>query len=228
MTPPRAAALRWMARIPGLVLAWGLLLAGPTAVLAQAAPAASAPDAARGAQAWPMCGTCHGTRGEGLPSVGAPALGGQTSAYIEGQLRAYRADQRGTHVDDVQGNRMRLLAKSIPTDALVADIAALVATLPPAASDHAVAGRATAGRKVYERHCAGCHGPAGQGLSALNAPRIAGLGDGYLLTQLQLFKAGHRGGPGVQAMAPAMAALRDERAMRDVIAWLATQTKRRP
>ena len=226
MTPLQAPALRWVGRL--LRLALMLWLAGPTLAQAQPAPAASAPDAARGAQAWPMCGTCHGNRGEGMPSVGAPALGGQTSAYIESQLRAYRADQRGTHVDDVQGNRMRLLAKSIPTDALVADIAALVATLPPAASDRAVAGRAKAGGKVYERHCASCHGPAGQGVSALNAPRIAGLGDHYVLTQLQLFKAGHRGGPGVQAMAPAMAALRDEQTMRDVIAWLATQARRNP
>lgn len=209
-------------------LVLSLLLLVPALAAAQPAPAASAPDAARGAPAWPMCGTCHGVRGEGMPSIGAPALGGQTAAYIDSQLRAYRADQRGLHPDDVQGNRMRLLAKTIPGDALVADIAAHVAALPPAGSDGAVPGRAATGRKVYERHCATCHGAQGQGVPAQNAPRIAGLGDRYLLTQMQLLKAGQRGGPAVQAMAPALVALRDERTMRDVIAWLASQARRTP
>lgn len=205
-----------------------VLLLLPLLSQAQPAPAASAPDAARGAVAWVMCGTCHGARGEGLPSVAAPALGGQTAAYIEQQLRAYRADQRGTHVDDIQGNRMRLLAKSIPGDALVADIAAHVATLPPAASDRAVRGRVAAGGRLYARHCAACHGPQGEGLPAQLAPRIAGLGDHYLLTQLQLFKTGRRGSGAGQPMTQAMAALDDERAWRDVVAWLATQTPSKP
>lgn len=209
-----------------LLLAGGLLL--PCWAGAQPAPAASAPDAARGAPAWAMCGTCHGVRGEGMPSVGAPALGGQTAAYVERQLRAFRADERGTHADDVQGNRMRYLAKTIPGDALVADIAAHVATLPAAAADGALAGRAAAGRKLYQRQCVACHGAQGQGLPDHQAPRIAGLGDQYVLTQLHLFRAGQRSGPATEPMAKAAAALRDERALRDVIAWLATQTRTPP
>ena len=175
-----------------------------------------------------MCGTCHGARGEGMPSVGAPALGGQAPAYIERQLRAYRADQRGTDADDVQGNRMRLLAKTIPAEALVADVAAHIGTLPPATADGAVKGRTAVGRAIYMRRCVACHGAQGQGLPEQQSPRIAGLGDRYLMTQLQLFKAGQRGTGAAQTMGEAAATLRDERAMRDVVAWLATQTRRNP
>ena len=212
--------------LPHLVIACGLLL--PAWAGAQPAPAASAPDAARGASAWPMCGTCHGAQGQGMPSVGAPALGGQTAAYVERQLLAFRADQRGTHADDVQGNRMRYLAKTIPGDALVADIAAHVATLPPSAADRALAGRAAVGRGLFQRHCVACHGAQGQGLPAQQAPRIAGLGDQYLLTQWHLFRAGQRNGPASEPMTKAAATLRNERAGRDVIAWLATQTRTPP
>lgn len=41
------------------------------------------------------CSGCHGPAGEGLPSAGFPALGGQHAGYTEGQLRAFRASGRG-------------------------------------------------------------------------------------------------------------------------------------
>lgn len=41
--------------------------------------------------------------------------------------------------------------------------------------------------------CAACHGVAGEGNSALGAPRLAGQQYEYLLQQLQSFKAGTRG-----------------------------------
>lgn len=193
---------------------------------AQPAAAASAPDAARGRQAYAMCATCHGARGEGQASIDAPALGGQLPAYVERQLKAYRAGLRGTHPDDVPGNRMRMLARSIPDEALIADLAAHIASLPAARSDGAVAGHAPAGRKLYQAQCAACHGPRGEGQAALYAPRLTGLGDQYTLLQLQHFKLDRRAAagnePGQQMTQLARAALRDERAMRDVVAYLAS------
>jgi cytochrome c553 len=41
----------------------------------------------------PPCAACHGPHGEGVGSV-TPPLVGQTQAYLEGQLRAFRSGQR--------------------------------------------------------------------------------------------------------------------------------------
>ena len=49
-----------------------------------------------------------------------------------------------------------------------------------------------AGRVLYGT-CAACHGPNGEGLEALNAPKIAGQQAWYTVRQLQNFKNGVRG-----------------------------------
>lgn len=199
------------------VAAWGQAPAGV---------AASAPDPARGRQAYAMCATCHGALGEGHAAIDAPALGGQLPSYIERQLKDYRAGLRGVHPDDVPGNRMRMLARSIPDEALIADLAAHIASLPAARSDRVVLGNTASGRKLYQAQCASCHGSRGEGLPALNAPRLAGLGDQYTLSQLQEFKLDRRAAPGnalgQQMTQLARATLKDERAMRDVVAYLSS------
>ncbi len=40
------------------------------------------------------CAACHGATGEGMPAAGYPALGGQHTAYVEAQLKAFRAAGR--------------------------------------------------------------------------------------------------------------------------------------
>lgn len=40
------------------------------------------------------CAACHGATGEGVDAAGFPALGGQHAAYIEAQLKAFRAAGR--------------------------------------------------------------------------------------------------------------------------------------
>lgn len=212
--------------IRGLSLA--LMLGSMPTVWAQPAPpaAASAPDVARGKHAYAMCATCHGERGEGQASIDVPALGGQLPSYVERQLRAYRAGLRGAHPDDVPGNRMRMLARSIPDEALIADLAAHIASLPAAPSDRAIAGHVPSGRRLYQAQCAACHGPGGEGQAVLNAPRLSGLGDQYVYSQLRHFKLDRRAAAGnetgQQMTQLARTTLRDERAMRDVVAYLAT------
>ena len=41
------------------------------------------------------CSGCHGPAGQGLPSAGFPALGGQHAGYTAAQLKAFRAAGRG-------------------------------------------------------------------------------------------------------------------------------------
>jgi len=74
--------------------------------------------------------------------------------------------------------------------------------------------------------CAACHGSEGQGIEALNAPKLAGQGGWYLRRQLENFKHGVRGTHeddvyGKQ-MAPMANALVDEAAIKNVVAHIQT------
>ncbi|MSQ91516.1 MAG: c-type cytochrome [Gammaproteobacteria bacterium] len=74
--------------------------------------------------------------------------------------------------------------------------------------------------------CMACHGPAGEGNQALNAPRIAGQSAWYLQRQLNNFRAGVRGAHeqdtfGAQMRAFA-AMLPDDTAIRNVAAHIAS------
>jgi cytochrome c oxidase subunit 2 len=83
----------------------------------------------------------------------------------------------------------------------------------------------TNGQKLYVT-CAACHGADGRGIQATNAPRLAGMSDWYLVTQLKNFKQGIRGahprdmyGPQMASMA---AILADDQATNDLVAYIST------
>ena len=74
--------------------------------------------------------------------------------------------------------------------------------------------------------CASCHGQQGQGNVALNAPRLGGMDEWYLESQLLKFKNGMRGTHtddvyGKQ-MVPMVATLTSASAVKDVSAYIAT------
>ena len=78
--------------------------------------------------------------------------------------------------------------------------------------------------KVLFATCAACHGANGEGMEALNAPRLAGQEEWYVIRQLTNFKNGIRGtNPkdvyGMQ-MAPMSQTLPNEQAMEDVAAYI--------
>ncbi|MBX2885777.1 MAG: c-type cytochrome [Granulosicoccus sp.] len=101
---------------------------------------------------------------------------------------------------------------------------AVVAVLMVSSSWVAAAGDPAKGKAFYAS-CAGCHGADGMGNAALNAPRLAGQLEGYLVTQLKNFKAGIRGTAegdnGGAMMAPMAAMLATDQAIEDVAAYLA-------
>lgn len=87
------------------------------------------------------------------------------------------------------------------------------------------AGNAAIGAAQYAV-CAACHGQQGEGLQALNAPKIAGQEPWYLRRQLENYKAGLRGAHdddiyGKQ-MAPMAATLVNDAAIDNVIAHIGT------
>ncbi len=89
----------------------------------------------------------------------------------------------------------------------------------------AAAGDAAAGKTLYAT-CTACHGPAGQGNKALNAPKIAGQEDWYLTRQLQNYKKGIRGTHAEDTygkqMAPMAMTLADDAAIANVVAYILT------
>jgi len=74
--------------------------------------------------------------------------------------------------------------------------------------------------------CAYCHGDQGQGVWAMNAPRLANMTDWYLARQLESFRDGIRGSHhsdyyGFQ-MGFMAKSLKDESAINDLVSYINT------
>ena len=188
----------------------------------------SGPDAdlARGELLFDTCAACHGAQGQGDALLLAPAIGGLSPWYVEGQIRKFRTGVRGAHPDDIGGLRMRPMSRLLRSDDDIKAVAAYVASLPAPPAEATLGGDATRGAGLYAP-CIACHGVDGKGNVALQSPSLHS-SDWYQLTQLKNFKAGIRGRPddpfGVM-MRPMAATLVDEQAMKDVIAHVQTLTK---
>src|SRR5690606_27440975 len=144
-------------------------------------------NATAGAAQYAVCSACHGPRAEGMPALNAPKLAGQDPWYIEQQLENYRTGLRGAHEADTYGRQMAPMARTLATPEAVANVLAYLAGLPDEPPAHTVEGNVAAGAKRYAV-CAYCHGARGQGIEHMNAPRLAGMSDWYLVRQLENFK----------------------------------------
>ncbi len=107
-----------------------------------------------------------------------------------------------------------------------ADFESWLARQPTFADEqNAVPGNASIGAAQYAV-CAACHGQQGEGLPALNAPRLAGQSPWYLKRQIELYKSGlrgtHEGDVYGKQMAPMAATMPDEAAVDNVIAHIGT------
>ena len=78
-----------------------------------------------------VCSSCHGSRGQGNPGMGAPSLIGVEPQYLERQINAFRSGQRGANPDDKQGGLMKVGASMLPDAGSVRDVVAYIATLKP-------------------------------------------------------------------------------------------------
>jgi cytochrome c553 len=204
----------------------GTAVAGPTtASLTTADPAAASPTSTPD---YGFCTVCHGTEGNGNPGIRAPKIAGIEPWYLKRQLEHFRSQLRGTQPTDVSGMEMQPVAMQLDDKAIDA-VALYVGTFTPKAPPKTVSGDVKHGRQLYTS-CAACHGPKGEGNSALHAPALAGQTDWYLVTELQDFQAGLRGlspqdDSGTQ-MRAAASALADESAIKDVVAYINTLPRR--
>jgi cytochrome c553 len=210
-----------MARIRScLAVAAGSVLAATVAV-----QPARAADPDRGRELYELCAQCHGPAGHGDAAALAPAIAGMGEWYVKSQLQHFRSGTRGTHPQDVGGLRMYPMSLSLASDDDLAAVAAYVASLPAEKLPATVHGDAKNGQTLYAL-CGACHGADGAGNQQMNAPRLAGTSDWYLVTSLQKFKTGVRGGDPANTNAVMMRGfatqLADEQAMRDVVAYINT------
>ncbi len=203
------------------------LLGSAVALVAFASAAASAEESERGRELFDLCTQCHGSAGLGNRLALAPAIAGMGEWYLAEQLRNFKSGKRGTHPADLGGLRMHPMSRTLKTDADIQAVAAYVASLPddPAPAPVLEGGDPRKGEALYVV-CKACHGPDGAGIRAMNAPRLKGTSDWYLLTTLEKFKAGIRGGVGSSQNSVLMRgmalSLADEQAIKDVIAYVQT------
>lgn len=106
-----------------------------------------------------------------------------------------------------------------------------LATQPTYMQTRAVtAGDAAAGQALFST-CSACHGAQAQGNVQLNAPKLSGQADWYLIRQLNDFKAGVRGAHEAdiygKQMIPFAATLVDDAAVRNVVAYIVSQPESR-
>jgi cytochrome c oxidase subunit 2 len=206
-----------MHRFAGLLIATSCILASvwtPAAAQSRVAPPSAV-----------VCDACHGYKGEGLAATGAPRLGGLQIWYLERQLRNFKAGIRGGDPADVTGGQMRTIAANLGTEGSIKEAAAFVSSLTPPYAKQSVGGSAERGRTLFGA-CVACHGPKGEGEEGTQAPRLQGANDWYVVRQLEAFRAGRRGSDsrdtyGQQMRAIALT-LPDERALRDIAAYIGT------
>jgi len=183
-----------------------------------------ADDAARGRALYDLCAQCHGPAAGGMKLSLAPAIAGQGQWYVESQLKMFRSGARGMHPEDMGGLRMHPMSQWLRNDEDISAVAAYVASLPPVTPAPLVTGGNVEAGKTYYQTCQACHGPEGQGNQAMNAPRLTNSSDWYLVSSLEKYKAGIRGGNPANTNAVLMRGmsniLPNDQAIKDVVAYI--------
>lgn len=181
--------------------------------------------ATRGQEVFETCVPCHNADGSGNSAIGAPNIAGMKTWYVERELDKFRAGVRGIDFNDVEGMRMRPMALSLISEDDVKAVAHYVETLPAVPHASSLPGDPKAGATLYAT-CGACHGDNGAGNQDLGAPRIAGVDDWYLVTELRKFRSGIRGtnlkDREGRLMRPMARTLADEDSIRNVVAYIST------
>jgi cytochrome c553 len=174
-----------------------LALAAGMNLRAQAADAATRPDAAKGKGiAADVCAPCHSADGNSVVSTN-PKLAGQHAGYLVKQLAdlAMPPTDKGARENPVMSG---IAATLSPEDRanLAAWFSSQESWTPGGSGDKQAA---QTGARLYGAGqpekavpaCAGCHGPTGNGLPSVY-PKIAGQFSDYVEAQLRAFRDGSR------------------------------------
>jgi cytochrome c553 len=171
------------------------------------------------------CSPCHGVSGEGYASEFSPKISGQEDWYLARQLMNFRNDLRGAHDTERWAKQMNFHIKDFAPAQLDAFVSYIV-TLDDDPAEVTIEADTIRGGELYTQTCLACHGEAGMGNEELNSPRLAGMSDWYMVTQLQKFRTGLRGDHPDDAigsqMVPFAKLLPDEQSLHDVVAYINT------
>lgn len=172
-----------------------------------------------------VCSACHGAQGEGNPALNAPALAGQESWYLKRQINHFKEGLRGADSSDTYGAQMAPMAATLANEAAVNNVSAYIATFPVRAPASTISGDLDRGEHLFNT-CKSCHGTNGEGIWALNAPRLNGVDDWYLARQIENYKQGIRGTHPKDLYGKQMTLLsgmlRSEQDINDVLAYINT------
>ena len=203
------------------------LVAGAVALAVMAGCGRPATKAALGASLFRTCTPCHGLEGGGDLALRTPQIAGLPEWYVARELDKFAHDVRGAHPDDMEGHRMRPMARTLYRPGDIEAVAAFVSALPARATPPSYSGANVAdGQTRYSTICVACHMPDGAGNVATGAPRLLGQWDWYMVAQLQKFHSGMRGANPSDTMGQQMRAmsltLEDSTAMHNVVAYIKT------
>lgn len=171
-----------------------LLIAAAFSV-ALAIPASAAdepePDLELGRQLNRQCALCHGLHSQGILGGKYPRLAGLPEYYQIKALTEYRDGIREHSAMTVVGGLRSMSDHDLRSLAAYLSDIDLMAVQPldvptPEGADLAV------GEELYQDDCKSCHGRKGEGKASKESPQLAGQYDGYLMRQIQMFKAKRR------------------------------------
>jgi cytochrome c oxidase subunit 2 len=120
---------------------------------------------------------------------------------------------------------MAPMAAILGDEAAVNNVAAYIATFPAHDASATINGDLDRGAYLFDT-CKSCHGTNGEGIWALNAPRLNGVDDWYLKRQIENYKQGIRGAHPTDLYGKQMTllsgTLRSEQDINDVVAYINT------
>lgn len=164
------------------------------------------------------CKSCHGATGQGNEAKNAPRIAGLDAAYLQRQLVLFATGGRGAHPSDVNGQEMSLIAPVYVAPGRLQALLGYVESFPDVAARPTLTGETDRGERLFQG-CAACHGLRGEGNTALNAPRLSGMSDWYMLRQVRhfrdLIRTGDQNG---SVMAAAVTGISDQD-IKDVLAF---------
>jgi cytochrome c oxidase subunit 2 len=185
------------------------------------------PGASRGQSVFNTCVPCHGADGGGNQRLRTPAIAALPEWYIARELHNFATDVRGAHPDDMEGHRMRPMARTLWHPGDLDAVAHYVAAMPAVPAHRTLSGGNVADGQVrFTSICQTCHGLDGKGNVALGAPKLVGQWDWYLVAQLDKFHSGMRGTHPADSLGAQMRAmsltLEDSTAIHNVVSYIVT------
>ncbi|MES2114256.1 MAG: c-type cytochrome [Pseudomonadota bacterium] len=147
------------------------------------------PRVAAGTIAMQVCANCHGVQGNST-SPNFPNLAGQPAAYLEAQLKAFKAHGRS----DPAGFEYMWGLSARLSDEQIAGLSQYFSQQPAAVGRPSDPAREQRGKDIFQNGqaggatpaCASCHGAHGEGMAAF--PRLAGQHADYVAKQLAVFQ----------------------------------------